>query len=261
MRRVAVLAVAVVVVGGLGALAADVFQTYGLDRQGWNDSFVSAVAANWFSPYEAPAKLKALSPADRVAVVNALGAAAKLYVDTAEFKAAYRKKYEDSLPDDLKPPRTAKQIADALRADQAKAAKDIDESMKNVPPEMRKQMEEAAAQMKAALKQQDAMIDGLAAQQAEEEKRRYEEAKNRPPDPDATPADPRVALKRSLKKFLDATSGVDYAAALKSASGRRVFVNPDLERKPKDWKLCYRAGRDACEAARSFATTWLAELK
>ena len=103
------------------------FQTYGLNRQGWNESFVSALAANWFSPYEAPAKLKALAPADRVAVVNALGAAAKAWFDTPEFKAAYKKKYQDSLPDELKPPRTAKQIADELRADMRKGLAGMEE--------------------------------------------------------------------------------------------------------------------------------------
>jgi hypothetical protein len=261
MRRVLVFAVALVLTAGLGILAADVFQTHGLNRDGWNESFVGALAANWFSPYEAPAKLKALAPADRVAVVNALGAAARAWFETPEFKAAYKKKYEGSLPDDLKPPRTAKQIADEMRAEQAKAAKEMDESMKSVPPELRKQMEEAAAQMKAAMKQQEAMIDTMAAQQAAAEKARYEEAKSRPPDPDATPADPRVALRRALKNFLNATAGVDYAAALKPASSKKVFVDPVLEKKPKEWKMCYRAGKDACEAARTFATNWLAELK
>jgi hypothetical protein len=56
-------------------------------------------------------------------------------------------------------------------------------------------------------------------------------------------------------------SPVDYAAALNPSPGRKVFADPVLEKKPKEWKRCYRAGRDACEAARTFATTWLGELK
>lgn len=261
MRRVVVFTVALVLIAGLGMLAADVFQTYRLDKQGWDDSFMSAVAANWFNPYQIPKALKALPPAERVAVVYALGSAYKAFFETPAFKEAYRKRYEASLPDELKPPRTAKEIADGLRAEQAKAIKDIDESTKSVPPEMRKQMEAAATQMKAALKQQEAMIDEMSAQIAQQEKQRYEAAKNRPPDPDATPADPRVALKRSLKSFLDATAGVDYAAPLKPGGGLKVFVNATYEQKPREWKMCYRAGKDTCEAARAFATNWLAELK
>ena len=261
MRRSLVVAAAVVALSCLVGIAADVFQTYGLDRQGWNDSFLSALTARWYSPFEAPAKLKALAPAERVAVVNALGAAAKAWFGTPEFKAAYQKKYEVSLPDDLKPPRTAKQIADQMRADMKKNLVEIDEALKSVSGDLRKQMEAAAAQMRASLKEQEAMVDAMAAQQAQEEKERYEEAKNRPPDPDAAPADPRVALKRALKEFVDRTAGIDYAAALKTSSGRKLFVSAAFEQKPKEWKLCFRAGKDACEAARTFATTWLAELK
>jgi hypothetical protein len=261
MRRVVAVAVALVVLSCLGAVAADVFQTYGLNRQGWSESFVSALAANWFNPYQAPAKLKALAPAERVAVVNALGAAAKAWFDTPEFKAAYQEKYKQSLPDDLKPPRTAKQIGDELRAQSRKSLAEMEEALKGFQGDLRKQMEAAATEMRANIKAQEAMIDQVAAEQAKQEQERYQEAKNRPPDPDATPADPRVGLKRALKSFLDATAGVDYAAPLKPASSRKVFVSPDLERKPKEWKLCYRAGKDACEAARAFATTWLAELK
>jgi len=261
MRRSVVMAAAVVALSCLVGIAADVFQTYGLDRQGWNHSFLSALTARWYSPFEAPAKLKALAPADRVAVVNALGAAAKAWFDTPEFKAAYKKKYEDSLPDPLKPPRTAKQIADELRAEQGKALKNMDEALKGMSGDMRKQMEATATQMREMLKAQEAQIDGMAAQMAEQEKRLYEETKNRPPDPDAAPADPRVGLKRALKEFLDRTAGVDYAAALKPAFGDKVFANPTFEQKPREWKMCFRAGREACEAARTFATNWLAELK
>ena len=261
MRRRFVMAAAVVALSCLVGIAADVFQTYGLDRQGWSHSFLSALTARWYNPFEAPAKLKTLAPAERVAVVNALGAAAKAWFDTPEFKAAYKKKYDDSLPADLKPPKTAKQIADEMRAQLRKGQAEMEEALKGFSGDMRKQMEAAAAQMRAQAKEQEALIDTMAAQQAQEEKARYDEAKNRPPDPDAAPADPRVALKRGLKEFLDRTAGIDYAAALKATSGRKVFVNAAFEQKPKEWKQCFRAGKDACEAARAFATNWLAELK
>ena len=90
---------------------------------------------------------------------------------------------------------------------------------------------------------------------------RYEEAKQRPPDPDATPADPRAGLKRALKDFLDRTAGIDYAAALRTESGKKKFASAALEQKPREWKMCFRAGKEACEAARTFASSWLAELK
>ena len=33
----------------------------------------------------------------------------------------------------------------------------------------------------------------------------------------------------------------------------------EYEKKPTEWKMCYRAGRETGEALRGFATDWLAE--
>jgi hypothetical protein len=75
------------------------------------------------------------------------------------------------------------------------------------------------------------------------------------------PSDPRVALKRALRGFLDVTAGVDYAATTKSGGFLKVFANAAYEQQPREWKMCDRAGTKACGAARAFASSWLAELK
>jgi len=41
---------------------------------------------------------------------------------------------------------------------------------------------------------------------------------------------------------------------------RNTFNDPAYEAKPEAWKACYRAGRQATEAARAYAKAWLAEL-
>jgi hypothetical protein len=40
-----------------------------------------------------------------------------------------------------------------------------------------------------------------------------------------------------------------------------VFADEKLEAKPAEWKLCFRAGKEATGAARAFAEGWLAELE
>jgi hypothetical protein len=39
------------------------------------------------------------------------------------------------------------------------------------------------------------------------------------------------------------------------------FANEDYEGKPAEWKICFRAGKEATEAARAFARSWLTELE
>jgi hypothetical protein len=39
------------------------------------------------------------------------------------------------------------------------------------------------------------------------------------------------------------------------------FVEGAYESKPGNWKLCYRAGKPAVEAARAFAASWIKEIR
>jgi hypothetical protein len=69
--------------------------------------------------------------------------------------------------------------------------------------------------------------------------------------------DPNATIKRRLTFFLETTKDVDFGAKL---AGRQ-FANEDYESKPSEWKMCYRAGREATTAAREVATAWLADLE
>lgn len=257
MRTHAATIVAVITVSGFGLLAADVFQEYGIERDNWSTSFLSALTSRSFYVPSVPAKLKGLPAEQRAAVIKALGAAAKLYVSSPEFLAKYKEEYEAKLPDDLKPPRTAKEIGDELKKEMQSQIAEMEKTAKTMSGDMQKAILEAAT----ALKAQMGEMDQLAAMQAAEEKRRYDEAKSRPPDPSLPSPDSNVGLKRGLNAFLEVTNGVDFAAQVKTASGRKTFANADYEAKPAAWKACFRAGKEACEAARDFASTWLKELK
>jgi hypothetical protein len=71
------------------------------------------------------------------------------------------------------------------------------------------------------------------------------------------PSDPSVLIKQRLTEFLEVSATVDFDAGLKNG----MFVNPDYEKKSPQWKMCYRAGKEVVDAARSEAKTWLDELK
>lgn len=260
MRARLSMAAVLVVIAAAMAAAVDVFQDYGLDRQAWADSFVNSMTGQSLYAPSLPARLKSVAPDQRAAIVTALGTAAKAFFATQAFKDQYKAEYQAQLPDDLKPPRSAKEIADTMRAEMKKGLEDFEKSIKSMPPEMRAEMQKTYTEMKANVAEQSKMMDMLAEQQAAQEKASYTAAKNNP-DPDALSPDPAVTLKRSLKQFLAETAAVDFAAQTKVQYGMKRFANETYEGKPKPWKMCYRAGREACDAARAFATSWLAELK
>jgi hypothetical protein len=74
------------------------------------------------------------------------------------------------------------------------------------------------------------------------------------------PASPKTFVKQRLANFLAATKDIDYSAALTDRDGKKVFVNPDYEKKNWKWKMCFRAGKEAGETTRAFAEKWVKEL-
>lgn len=183
-----------------GAAAADLFQQYGLDRQAWADSFVNSLTDRALYVPSLSAKLKSVPEGQRAAVVNALGTVANAFVGTSEFTARYGKEYEVSLPDDLRPPRSAAEIEKSMRAEMQKGLTEMEAAVKDFQGDARKHAEAAMAQMRGELKAQLATVGPAA-----EEVARYEKARSRPPDPDALPPDPRVSPRKALKPFFDET--------------------------------------------------------
>jgi hypothetical protein len=72
--------------------------------------------------------------------------------------------------------------------------------------------------------------------------------------------DPNVTLRRRLQEFLDVSADVDFAAATTGSGSGRRFVKEEYEAKSNQWKMCFRAGREATEAARAFAQEWMESL-
>ena len=70
----------------------------------------------------------------------------------------------------------------------------------------------------------------------------------------------KVVLKKKLTALAAEASTVDFTAQLKDEAGRKVFVNPDHERRSYLWKAMYRAGKAPTAAVLEIANTWLKEL-
>jgi hypothetical protein len=64
-----------------------------------------------------------------------------------------------------------------------------------------------------------------------------------------------------LRRFLDVSRDVVYDAQIVEKQGKKVFADPALEAKPSEWKMCFRAGKPATDAARTFAQRWLNDLQ
>jgi len=229
-------------------------------REGVVDSLANGTVYN-----EAAFKVfKSLPGAARDTVVRAGLAWIKSYVSGAEFKAAYAERRERMKPEAPAPRPAADDEMKRMKAEMEKNIAEMRKNLAAMNAEMKRTMEESIKAMRAQMEamekdpqQRDLMRQMTEMAVAEDKKRhgdRLREWDQR------YPADPRVLIRKRIGDFLAASADVDYSAKLVSRGDKMVFANGAYEGKSAEWKLCYRAGKEATDAARAFARAWLAEL-
>lgn len=212
-----------------------------------------------------------LSPEARATAVTAAAAVARSYAESDAFREQYATQRRAGRPQEIKGPGHAATDIDKAAADSAKAISDMQAAMKDMPPEMKKMMESMMKQAGSDIDLDAAMAEGAQAvrQGAVEQKEAIAKAnaaaaksQQSVKEFDANyPANPERFLARRLREFLDYSATVPDSATLVPRSGKMVFADPVLEKKPEYWKQLYRAGKPARDAARAAATTWLKALE
>ncbi len=242
----------------------DVLAKLSLEPTAAKTSFLDSLASGSVYHYEAAEAFKALPLASRAAIVRAGLGWVKAYAGMAEFKEAYLALREHNKPQ----PPAARPAADEqtkkMRAELEQNIAEMRKNMAAMDAETKKAMEAAIQEMRAQMErmekdpQQKEMMRQAVEMSSAEDKERY--AAEVKAWEQRYPADPRRLIKKRINEFLAASSGVDYAAKLLPSGDKMIFANDEYERKAPEWKLCFRAGKEASEAARAFATSWLAEL-
>jgi hypothetical protein len=208
----------------------------------------------------------AATPQARVAMVNGATTLARAFVESDEFKRRYADHREANGPDPL----PAEQTADQMLAKQRAGFEQQVEALRkqfvqdSITPEQKATLEEGFETMRARFTEMEkgpqraemeTMLKGQRAEQVSAHAAATKEFET------LFPADARALVAMRLRAFLDATRDIDFTAKLVEQDKLRKFADPALEAKPSEWKMCFRAGKPATDAAREFARKWLADLQ
>lgn len=264
------LAGALLLAAGIGCIYAeqnenDVLAKLSLEPAGARAGVLDALSSGSVYSYEAAVAFKALPLASRAAIVRAGLDWVKAYVGTTEFKQTYLALREQNKPQPPEARPAADEQTKQMKAEMEQSIAEIRKNMAAMDAETKKAMEDSIKAMRAQMEhmendpQQKEMMRQMAEMTIAEDKKRHEEELREWEQ--RYPADPRALIRKRVKDFLAMSADVDYAAKLLPRRELLVFANEDYERKPPEWKLCFRAGREATEAARAFAKAWLAELE
>jgi hypothetical protein len=245
----------------------DLWKTLGIDKMQGTNQIKESFYHNYFYCYGVK-NIKKIAENNRGAVARDLLSYTKQYVNSPEFKKAYEQWRLEGKPiaPELAPVRTTEQVQKEEIAKSAKMIKDTEEQMKKMTPEiqkaMQKSLEYAKKQHQEYLNPNYKLWKVLVENDVRENEYKQERYKKDMENWEKEqPVDARIIIKSRLQKLLDVTANVDYDAELKEKYGKKVFVNPEYERKPSEWKMAFRAGKDVTETTRKFVAQWLAEMK
>jgi hypothetical protein len=232
----------------------------GRAREAVFDSFMSDA----ISIAGKPAVFTAMSPAARVALVNFALNLARTFVESDDFKRRYADHREANGPDPLPEGQTADAILAKQREGFENQVAEMRKLFDQITPEQRATLEEGWKQMREQLTAMETgdkrkQLESLLNQQRADQTRQRDVAMQA--FEKTYPADPRALVAMRLRHFLDVTSDLSFDAQLVDKDKKRVFAEAALEAKPAEWKMAFRAGKPATDAARAFAQKWLSDLQ
>jgi len=242
------------------AVTAQLGITEGRAREAVFDSLVSGVV----SVAGKADVFTAAAPQVRVAIVNAALTLARAFVESAEFPKRYADHREANGPDPLPPATTADEVLVKQRAGFEAQIQGMRKQFAEVTPEQRKTLEEGFDTVRARFTEMEkgearVELDAALKTQRTRQVQAYQTAVK---ELDAVyPVDPRALVASRLRKFLDLSKDVDFTAQLVECDRKMRFADAAFEARPAEWKMLFRAGKPAVDAAQAFAQKWLADLQ
>jgi len=243
--------------------AADVLSQLGITPDAAKEAAASIISGGIFNPGLPAAAFKLLPPPARAEAAAAGVAWLKAYTATPEFAQRYAKIRETHKPAAPVFEGTPEEELKKQSDEQKQAAEESKQAIASLPPDQRKALEDAlksTTEMIAAMdtpEQKQIRLEAIKAMRTERAQQYQQALTNWQRE---YPESPKPMIARRLREFLALSTDVDFAAELKSDGGRMLFANPAYQAKSAQWKMCFRAGKEATTAARAAVKAWLKEL-
>ena len=212
-----------------------------------------------------PAMAKKIAIGDRAGITMELLRETKKYVHSKEFKDDYELYRKELAPKKPEPAKTKEQIRQELIQQLQETIDQNKIMMEGLNEEQTKAFTTANQKLENQLKEYkdvnsatiNLLYDGEVQSHAMKIKKYEEQLKD---FNELNPPDVKALIKDRLQLFLELTEGINYDTQLINQRGLMRFADPVYERKPKEWKMAFRCGKEVTETARKFAKQWVADL-
>jgi hypothetical protein len=210
-----------------------------------------------------------LSTEDRVSIVQLMGKNIKAYLASKEFIEKYNQYREDKKPTAPDAPKYSTQLKDEQRENLQKGIAEIEKNKTQVTKDQQAMFDDIIKGLKQHLKEMDDPKNSLYTPEMDSyikqshEMQMNEYAKSVAAWENMYPKNnPNPMIKKWINAFLEKSDGINFDAKTTEIKGGIIkFIDQEYERKDRQWKLYFRAGKETVTAARTFAQDWLGELK
>lgn len=256
--------VTLICVMAVGVASQDHLATLGISEGRAREAVFDSFMSDAVSIAGKPEAFLAMPQAARVALVNFALGLARTFAESDDFKRRYADHREANGPDPLPEETTADAVLAKQRAGFEAQVIEMRKLFDQITPEQRATLEAGWNDMRRQLdemekgdrrKEIDAALRETRADEVRQRNIAMQELNK------VYPEDPRALVAMRLRHFLDVTADVNFAAQLVEKGKSKVFADAALEAKPAEWKMCFRAGKPAMDAARAFARQWLNDLQ
>jgi hypothetical protein len=262
---VAALFLSLSVISLTGQQPPDIFKTLGVSVAAGNDSILTSFASGSITLPGTRAVFTAATPDARATMVRAVIATARAYSATDDFAQRYASFRASQRPERAPMPQNGDEALAAQMKQLEDVAKEALKAAENMPPQAREDLIENIEFTKRQLAELNkdpkhrATVDAAtkeaakaAAEELQQAMARYEAD---------YPAEITQLITNRLRAFLAMSATVDFSAKTVERDDRKLhFVDPSYESMPKEWKMLFRAGKPAVDAAREAAQIWLNAL-
>lgn len=213
--------------------------------------------------------LKAMATGERVEMVKTIGHYVKEFTSSKEFVKRYNEYRDNKKPAEPQKPESGADLQKKTVADMKKSISEMEKQMKQMPADQKAMFEDIIKQQKQQLaeyekpdnpmfgKDYDDMMKQSYDYQMNDYNNKMTEWKTKYPE-----GKPSFLVKEWLTLYLEKSKDIDFGAKTAANNyGKQVFAKAEYERKDYLWKMLFRAGKESVDASRSFAQSWLNELK
>ena len=248
----------------INKLTDDFLKQLGITKPVADNKITNSILGGYLNTYGA-ANATRIVVGSRTAVAKDLLAYTKQYVNTDAFKKEYAQLKESNKPREYNiqtPEQMRTEMIDMYKksiAETEAALNKADANMKpifeNVLVENRKQLKDIEDPKNKMIANYTKNYEALLKSNRQSYNRSLQEWENK------YPSNHLLFVKQRLLTFLEEMKDIDFSATLTVKNGKKIFVNPDYERKGSYWKMGFRAGKEVVEPARTFVQQWLTEIK